>query len=53
MGDDQKLALFADDVLIYLSNPTQCLPALMAYLDEYGSFVGYKVNITLSLSLCI
>lgn len=41
---EQKLALFADDVLVYLSNPTSSLPALMSILDKYGSYSGYKVN---------
>ena len=45
MVDHQKLALFAEDVLIYLSNPTQSLPALMTCLNEYGSFSGYKLNV--------
>lgn len=41
---EQKLALFADDVLVYLSSPTDSLPVLMSMLDEYGSYSGYKVN---------
>lgn len=45
MVDHQKLVLFADDILIYLSNPTQSLPALMTCLNEFGSFSGYKLNV--------
>lgn len=41
---EQKLALFADDILVYLSSPTDSLPALMSVLDEYGSYSGYKLN---------
>lgn len=41
---EQKLALFADDVLIYLTDPTNSLPSLMSVLEEYGSFSGYKIN---------
>lgn len=41
---EQKIAFFADDVLVYLSNPTNSLPALMSVLDQYGSNSGYKVN---------
>lgn len=42
MVDDQKLA---DDILIYLSNPTQSLPVQMTCLNEYGSFSGYNKNV--------
>lgn len=45
MVDDQKLALFADDVLVYPCNPMRSLPALMTCLNEYGSFSGYRLNI--------
>ena len=41
---EQKLALFADDVLVTLSNPNESLQALMSILDEYGSYSGYKLN---------
>lgn len=36
----QKLALFADDIVIFLTDPTQSLPKLMKMLDEYGSYSG-------------
>ena len=42
---ENKLALFADDVLIYLSQPTQSLPKLMNLLEQYGLYSGYKLNI--------
>lgn len=35
---EQKLALFADDSLMYLSSPTDSLPVLMSVSDEYGSY---------------
>ena len=41
---EQKLALFADDILLFLSSPTESLPALMSVLEEYGSYSGYKIN---------
>uniref|UniRef100_A0A8C6SP44 Reverse transcriptase domain-containing protein n=1 Tax=Neogobius melanostomus TaxID=47308 RepID=A0A8C6SP44_9GOBI len=44
-GDDQKLSLFADDILIYLGQPNQSLPRLMMILEEFGSLSGYKLNI--------
>lgn len=42
---EHKLALFADDVLIYLTQPTQSLTKLMDLLKNYGALSGYKRNI--------
>lgn len=39
-----KLSLFADDVLLTLTNPHISLPNLQALLQTYGSLSGYKVN---------
>ncbi len=44
-GDEQKMALFADDVLIYLAQPNTSLPVLMSTLEEFGLFSGYKLNV--------
>ena len=43
-AEEQKLALFVDDILIFLSSPRVSLPALMSLLEEYGSYSGYKLN---------
>lgn len=39
-----KLSLFADDVLLTLSNPHTSLPNLLALLHKFGALSGYKVN---------
>lgn len=44
-GGVQKLSLFADDVLVFLSRPSTSLPALMSTLTDYGLLSGYKVNV--------
>ena len=44
-GGEQKMALFADDVLIYLEDPNQSLPVLMTSLTEFGRLSGYKINV--------
>lgn len=41
----QKLSLFADDLLLTITNPTKTLPTLMEMIEEYGSLSGYKINI--------
>lgn len=41
-----KVAAFADDILVYLKQPTQFFfTEFMSLLETYGSFSGYKVNI--------
>lgn len=42
---EQKLSLFADDLLISLTQPTQTLPKLLELLEEFGFMSGYKINI--------
>ena len=44
-GEDHKVARYADDVLVYLSNPSNSLPNLMAVLEKFGNYSGYKLNI--------
>lgn len=42
---EHKIALYADDVLLYISNPDVCLPTLLDLLDIFGTYPGYKLNI--------
>lgn len=44
-GKEHKLACYADDILIYLGQPTYSLPTLMESLEQYGQLAGYKLNI--------
>lgn len=44
-GGVQKIALFADDILMYLTSPDTSFPALMTTLTDYGNLSGYKINI--------
>lgn len=41
-GKEQKLALFADDLLLTISDPTQTLSKTIQMFDDYGTFSGYK-----------
>lgn len=43
-GRDFKLALFADDIILTLTQPRISLPNLHAELDLYRSLSGYKIN---------
>lgn len=41
---EHKIALYADDILLYLSNPNVCIPILFDLLEDYGRYSGYKLN---------
>lgn len=40
-----KLSLYADDLLLYVSDPTSCIPSITSKLKQFGSFSGYKINL--------
>lgn len=44
-GTEHKMACYADDILIYLGQPTYALPKLMQSFEQYGQLSGYKINI--------
>uniref|UniRef100_A0A8P4GAF8 Reverse transcriptase domain-containing protein n=1 Tax=Dicentrarchus labrax TaxID=13489 RepID=A0A8P4GAF8_DICLA len=39
-----KLSLYADDLLLYVSNPTTSLPIVLNILKQFGQLSGYKLN---------
>uniref|UniRef100_A0A3B4X6N3 Reverse transcriptase domain-containing protein n=1 Tax=Seriola lalandi dorsalis TaxID=1841481 RepID=A0A3B4X6N3_SERLL len=39
-----KIALYADDILLFLSNPDISLKTLLSLIDDFSSFSGYKIN---------
>ena len=43
-GHQHKIALYADDILLFIENPVHSIPALLQNLNEYGLVSGYKVN---------
>ena len=44
-GEEYKVSLYADDVLVTLSNPATGLPILMDMLETYGKYSGYVLNL--------
>uniref|UniRef100_A0A8C9YTJ5 Reverse transcriptase domain-containing protein n=1 Tax=Sander lucioperca TaxID=283035 RepID=A0A8C9YTJ5_SANLU len=46
MVENEKpiISLYADDIILYLTNVTSSLPALCTLLDEYSCISGYKIN---------
>lgn len=46
MGDTEfKIRLYADDVLVTMSNPNVSLPNLLNLLQNVGTYSGYKLNL--------
>lgn len=41
-----KVSLFADDVLLTITNPILTLPSLHNLLEEYSRLSGYKINLS-------
>lgn len=39
-----KCSAFADDLLLYVTNPDISLPVMMVVLEEFGLFSSYKIN---------
>ena len=44
-GSEHRVSLFADDLLLYISNPGVSLPAAMSLLNTFSQFSGYKLNL--------
>ena len=43
-----KILLYADDILLTLTDPSNSIPALVNCVKEFGQISGYKVNFTKS-----
>lgn len=43
-----KISLYADDVLVFLSNPNISVPSLIKIIDLFSTFSGYKINLNKS-----
>uniref|UniRef100_A0AAR2KU71 Reverse transcriptase domain-containing protein n=1 Tax=Pygocentrus nattereri TaxID=42514 RepID=A0AAR2KU71_PYGNA len=44
-GSEIKLSLYADDLLLYVTDPESCFPSILALLNRFSSFSGYKLNL--------
>ena len=43
-GTHHHIWLHADDVLLYLKNPVQCIPHVLSTFEDYGKLSGFKIN---------
>ena len=42
--EEAKLSLFADDMILYIENPTDSTRKLLELINEPGKVAGYKIN---------
>lgn len=47
------MSLYADDVLLYLSDPETSIPPLKDLISKFGYFSGYKVNVDKTMAMDI
>lgn len=52
-GVEQKVALYADDLLLLLSDLSQSVPAALSVLEKFSKFSGYKLNLSKSEMLVV
>uniref|UniRef100_A0A3Q3ASG7 Reverse transcriptase domain-containing protein n=1 Tax=Kryptolebias marmoratus TaxID=37003 RepID=A0A3Q3ASG7_KRYMA len=43
-GKIHKIALYADDILLFVTKPDISIPAILSTIHEFGSCSGYKIN---------
>lgn len=48
-GITHKVWLYADDSVLFLSNPSASIPAVLQIIADFGKISGYRVNLTKSL----
>ena len=42
--EEAKLLLFADDIIVYISDPKMSMRELLQLINTFSSVVGYKIN---------
>lgn len=50
-GYVHKISLYANDVMLYLTNPKSSLPTLSQLLESFRDISGYKININKSVMM--
>ena len=48
--EEVKISLFADDMILYIENPTDSIRKLLELISEFSKVAGYKINTQKSLA---
>ena len=48
--EEVKLSLFADNMILYIENPTDIIRKLLELISEFSKVAGYKINTQKSLA---
>ncbi|MBN3289039.1 LIN1 transcriptase, partial [Polypterus senegalus] len=48
-GLEQKISLYADDMVLYISDPENSVPAVLAALTEFQKLSGLRINLNKSV----
>ncbi len=43
-GISHKLSLYVDDIILYVADPLNSIPAFLSILTQFGKLSGYKIN---------
>jgi len=47
-GSEHIISLYADDLLLFISNPISTIPQIIDLVTRFGTFSGYKLNFSKS-----
>ena len=48
--DEVKISLFADDMIVYISDPKNSTRELLNLINSFGELAGYKINSNKSMA---
>ena len=50
IGKEEKLSLFADDMILYIENPKDATKRPLELINKFNEVAGYKINVQKSVT---